>query len=201
MRFILFLLVLFVGCTTSNRQMKDVALANYRHLPPTAHGSAFKMEYKSKDYIITAEHVCSKNGAILVNGQLAKVLFIDKGRDFCVLDGEEVKGMNKLPYSLSKLRSGQKIQVVGYPLGHIYSPSISDGRVIGLDFWTIMYEDGIRTIRVFTVNAPSYPGNSGGPVLRDGRVVGVLVAAEGRTSFGGVIPIRSVIKSMKRRGL
>lgn len=202
MKFIIFFILTLSACSTLTRSNTKVAgLANYLNLPPKAHGSAFRMVFNNTDYIITAEHVCGNLTTMLINGYITNVIYTNKQYDLCVLDATNVFGLKTLKPSKQPILSGQKIQVVGYPRGHIYQNVISEGRIIGKDYWSILYMDGFRKIAVYTVTAPSFPGNSGGPVIRDGRVIGVLVASETPTSFGAIIPINDILKTMKKDGL
>ena len=178
---------------------KDAGLAHYVGKSAYSHGSAFKIKYKG--YIITAEHVCTNNVALLIDNVITKVIYTNKEFDFCVLDGKNVKTLKTLRVSMKELLAGQRITLVGYPTQNIYSPSIEKGRVIGMDVWNVMYQDGPRPIYVKTVNARSFPGNSGGPLFRNGKVVGILVAGEYQTHVGGVIPINTVLDIIKKEGL
>jgi len=64
---------------------------------------------------------------------------------------------------------GDKIRVVGNPLG--LNNIIAEGEVEQYLFI------GDNAVRVFTISAPIYPGNSGSPVFdRNGQVVGVVFA-------------------------
>ncbi|MYC12280.1 MAG: FHA domain-containing protein [Gemmatimonadetes bacterium] len=90
-------------------------------------------------------------------------------------------GINLPPITLSLApsRKGQKVWAIGYPGGAdrnrpAYDPTVQDG-VIGRIFsgaWKT------QKFRIIQHNAPTNPGNSGGPLLDDcGRVIGVNTQA------------------------
>ncbi len=90
-------------------------------------------------------------------------------------------GINLPPITLSLAlsRKGQKVWAIGYPGGAdrnrpAHDPTVQDG-VIGRIFsgaWKI------QKFRIIQHNAPTNPGNSGGPLLDDcGRVIGVNTQA------------------------
>ena len=90
-------------------------------------------------------------------------------------------GINLPPVTLSLAPSkkGQKVWVIGYPGGAdrnrpAHDPTVQDG-VIGRIFtgaWKV------QKFRIIQHNAPTNPGNSGGPLLDDcGRIIGVNTQA------------------------
>ncbi len=90
-------------------------------------------------------------------------------------------GINLPPVTLSLAPSkkGQKVWVIGYPRGAdrnrpAHDPTVQDG-VIGRIFtgaWKV------QKFRIIQHNAPTNPGNSGGPLLDDcGRIIGVNTQA------------------------
>lgn len=77
---------------------------------------------------------------------------------------------------------GEAIRVEGYPLG--VGPATAEGRVVG--FRHKPYHGSLS----FEIDAPTFSGNSGGPVLDEaGEVVGVTTfrSLEGPTRFGGAL--------------
>ena len=81
--------------------------------------------------------------------------------------------------SLAPAIKGQKVWSIGYPGGAdrnrpAHDPTVQDG-VIGRIFWGAWHTQELRIIQH---NAPTNPGNSGGPLLDDcSRVVGVNTQA------------------------
>ncbi len=84
-----------------------------------------------------------------------------------------------------KLHQGEKVMLVGYPLGEEYIKH-AIGSISGQE--TTPWGD------CFTTTAPSYQGNSGSPVLdKNGKVIGILVGGVGESeqssSINYIIPI------------
>ena len=81
--------------------------------------------------------------------------------------------------SLAPAMKGQKVWSIGYPGGAdrnrpAHDPTVQDG-VIGRVFWGAWHTQELRIIQH---NAPTNPGNSGGPLLDDcSRAVGVNTQA------------------------
>ncbi len=86
-----------------------------------------------------------------------------------------------------QMKQGNEIMVIGYPLGD-EDIKLSLGTISGQTHSSVGGE-------CFTIDASTYPGNSGGPVLNDkGEVIGFLVAVaqnNGRAveNIGHVIPV------------
>ena len=86
-----------------------------------------------------------------------------------------------------RMRQGNAIMVIGYPLGD-EEVKLSLGTISGQTESSVGGE-------CFTIDASTYPGNSGGPVLNNnGEVIGFLVAvaqSHGRAveNIGHVIPV------------
>ena len=85
---------------------------------------------------------------------------------------------------------GDKIRVVGNPLS--LNNVVVEGKVNGY-----MLANGIK---VFSIDAPIYPGNSGSPVFdQDGLVTGIVFAnyqdksQDQKTPFGLAIPISNIL--------
>ena len=84
-----------------------------------------------------------------------------------------------LALSLAPPMKGQKVWAIGYPGGAdrnrpAHDPTVQDG-VIGRIFWGAWHTQELRIIQH---NAPTNPGNSGGPLLDDcSRAVGVNTQA------------------------
>lgn len=139
-----------------------------------------------------------------------KVLAVAAFTDLCLLSSPDFVS----PLKLSKTNPPKysKITIIGYPLLLELTPS--SGVVLKSSFIPIMwnlpleqckgsgyrviteigffgsYQLCIRDLFGFDVNAPTFPGNSGSPVLSArGEVVGVLFAGNNATHWGSVIPI------------
>jgi S1-C subfamily serine protease len=129
----------------------------------------------------------------------AKVTAIGPGIDLAIvelLDPEQLKDMPPLPLAeeLPELKS--RVSVYGYPTGGD-DLSITDGIVSRIEFTSYNY--GAAGVRI-QVDAALNPGNSGGPAIDDGKIVGLVFSkiAEAE-NIGYLIPpeeIRSFLSDM-----
>ena len=132
-------------------------------------GTAF---YVTADEVVTNAHVVAGHRHFTVNGSPATVTLYDANHDIAVLrvtaHGTPLSFLSREP------SSDTKIQVVGFPLNG--TRSRADGYVEGQlsgegrNFYNQDLEE--RTVLALEVNVK--PGNSGSPVLVNGRVAGVL---------------------------
>jgi len=132
-------------------------------------GTAF---YVTTDEVVTNAHVVAGHQHFTVNGSPATVVLYDANNDIAVLR-VAARGA-PLRFLVTEPASDTKIQVVGFPLngtrsradGYLEGQLSGDGRNI--------YNQDLeeRTFLALEVNV--MPGNSGSPVLVNGRVAGVL---------------------------
>ena len=114
----------------------------------------------------------------------------------------QVTGINLPPIklSLAPIEKGQKVWAIGYPSGAdknrpAHDPTVQDG-VIGRIFRGAWHT---QIFRIIQHNAPTNPGNSGGPLLDDcGRVIGVntqasLVVVDSRSEGTTRVPLAAGI--------
>jgi len=109
----------------------------------------------------------------------------------------EAEGLPTVPLNANgEPAPGDQIRVVGNPL--TLNNIVVEGKVEG---YLLV---GSKPDRVFSIDAPIYPGNSGSPVFdRNDQVVGVVFGTlksseEGREKTSGVaIPIREVLELSK----
>lgn len=121
---------------------------------------------------------------IVTNAHLAKgcirIVVIDRGpARLRAIDGRNDLALLEVPESATaatlsqgKLRQGDSVTVVGYPLQGLLAsgPQVTAGNVTALA--GLANDTGL-----FQISAPVQPGNSGGPVLdASGNVVGVVVS-------------------------
>lgn len=106
---------------------------------------------------------------------------------------------NPIPFSFADINTvkvGQEVFTLGFPFGELVStnPSLSTGRINNL----FGFNDDPR---LFQINNPVQPGNSGGPLFNNkGELVGIVVASLNAKYFYeniGVIPqnVNFAIKS------
>ena len=127
----------------------------------------------NSQHLMTADHICrylDKDGyqlAITTDPYRAfylEPIHRDKRRDICILKGNP--GLTPIRRG-PKPREGERLQVVGYPLG--LELTVTEG------FAGPLVNTAIGAFRQLGISA--YGGNSGGPVLNaKGEVVCMLVA-------------------------
>ena len=128
----------------------------------------------NKDYVVTAEHVLEDCTAISIRHSLkeinAKMVARDAANDLGLIRlSQPIWNTAKLRGG-RPVRKGERVSNYGYPLfGQLAdSATITQGNINNLS--------GLgNDSRFFQFDAPSQPGNSGGPVLdSSGNVVGVV---------------------------
>ena len=128
----------------------------------------------NKDYVVTAEHVLEDCTAISIRHSLkeinAKTVARDAANDLGLIRlSQPIWNTAKLRGG-RPVRKGERVSNYGYPLfGQLAdSATITQGNINNLS--------GLgNDSRFFQFDAPSQPGNSGGPVLdSSGNVVGVV---------------------------
>ena len=118
----------------------------------------------------------------------AKILYVDGDSDLALLIAPG--GPKDLPEPLILAPPGsvtetQDVFVVGFPLGKQAGPNVT----ITATTVTSLRKEG-NSFKAIQVNGGMHPGNSGGPVVnKDGKVVGIAVAAYSGTQLHLAIPI------------
>lgn len=158
------------------------------------------------EYILTNAHVVADQAFIEVQryGQrkryIAKVYAVSHQADLALLKVEEkgfFEGVIPLTFgSLPKVE--QKIVVYGYPMGGS-TLSATIGVVSRVEHH--VYAHSGESFLAVQVDAAVNPGNSGGPALSDGKIVGVVMQIIAQSqNIGYLVPINMVqhfIEDMK----
>jgi len=128
----------------------------------------------------------------------AKVLGYSVSKDVALLQLQKPRGLRPARIgNSSSARVGQRVLAVGNAGGTGNLTTVT-GRVTGLGRSIDVNDDdgsSSRLIGLIKTSAPLQPGDSGGPLLANGRVIGIDVAAGSRTGFsssfteGYAIPI------------
>lgn len=184
-------LLLVGGCASKNYDQSVVKVTT-----ALGSGSGFYANYAN--IVITAAHVVGDASAvtIILNDQeaVAKVILVDKDRDIAVLITDLYGKPNEL--DCSPPGGSDKITIVGHPLG--WEERITrKGRTVGAG----------EVVEGFVpIDVTMLPGDSGAPVLRKGKVVGIAVrvVAIGRygighpTGMGLMVPGDAVCEALER---
>ncbi|HLX61177.1 MAG TPA: serine protease [Planctomycetota bacterium] len=166
----------------------------------SGYGSAFGVDLSpygitAPRYLLSAAHlVLSDDGHRLLNGRIkvelprngrkvwahCHVLTVTRFYDLCLLEcDEDLPVVSKLACAKPGLHIGERIAVVGCPLG--VQPQVSSGYLSNKD---PLVSD--RGHRVWEASAAFNHGNSGGPVFNadQGTLIGVAVAGVRATGGG-----------------
>jgi S1-C subfamily serine protease len=175
------------------------------------------MVVTSDGEVITNNHVI--NGATSIsaydvgNGRTytAKVVGYDRSQDVAVIQLENASGLATVPLGDSAtVRVGATVVTIGNAGGVGGTPSAATGSVDALHRSITAgdsYEAGNteRLKNVIQISGSLEPGDSGGPLTSDGKVVGMDTAASSNFSFqsstageGFAIPINQVVAISKQ---
>jgi S1-C subfamily serine protease len=150
------------------------------------------------EYILTNAHVVANQAFLEVEryGQrkryLAKVFAVSHQADLALLKVEEkafFSGVKPLTFgTLPEVE--QKIVVYGYPMGGS-TLSATIGVVSRVEHHT--YAHSGETFLAVQVDAAVNPGNSGGPALSEGKIVGVVMQMISKSqNIGYLVPVPMV---------
>lgn len=122
----------------------------------------------------------------------AEVTGLAPGIDLALLkleDEDFFKDHPPLPMSEILPKSGDKVNTYGYPMGGS-GLSVTEGIVSRIEFSAYYYDTaGLR----IQVDAPLNPGNSGGPVISDNEIVGIVFSGIRKAdNIGYLIPVEEV---------
>lgn len=141
-------------------------------------GSGFVV---GEDLIMTAAHVVDDASSVTVHMPSGltlrtELIDFDHDTDSALLRTESSTHARPLVLSPAEVRQSAELRVLGYPL-HMTQMNATDGTV-GAVHEQVEYET-FTVSDVFTTNAETNRGNSGGPVLdRSGRVIGLVSGSQ-----------------------
>jgi S1-C subfamily serine protease len=152
----------------------------------------------SGNRILTNAHVVSYANQVYVQPYQsaekisARVIGIAPGIDLALikLDDEEFF-KDHPPLTMSEIipKTGEKVNAYGYPMGGA-GLSVTEGIVSRIEFSSYYYNTaGLR----IQVDAPLNPGNSGGPVISNNEIVGIVFSGIRKAdNIGYLIPVEEV---------
>lgn len=166
--------------------------------PPTQSGhsgSGFAIMYGDKTFLVTNAHVANKHGLMQVRlanhseKYTAKPLLVDHDCDLAILgvDNQDFWGSVE-PLPLGKfVKYGKKLSVHGFPMGG-NELCVTKGEVTRIE--VDEYVEAGTNLLQEQVSAEINSGNSGGPAIRGGKVVGVAFQGiSDGDGLGYIIPV------------
>ncbi len=208
---LLLTLLLTIGILSANSQQEDITkqaivkIYNVAKVPHYLSPWSSSMQSSSGSgsiieggYILTNAHVVANQAFLEVQryGErkryIAKVYAVSHQADLALLKVEDhtfYKGVVPLTFgSLPEVE--QKIVVYGYPMGGA-TLSATIGVVSRVEHHS--YAHSGETFLAVQVDAAVNPGNSGGPALSDGKIVGVVMQVISRSqNIGYLVPVTMV---------
>ncbi len=141
--------------------------------------------------VLTNSHIVLYAGEVFVQAPrggdrvAARVASIGPGIDLATLTLEEETFFEKrppIPRAAKRPAANDPVNLIGFPVGGA-GPAVTRGIVSRIDY--APYNDLTEGLRI-QVDAPPGPGNSGGPALVDGKMVGLVFRRS--QNAGYVIP-------------
>ena len=122
----------------------------------------------------------------------AKIAAIATGIDLAILEIDDQDFFQQYPpLEMEDIipKPGEKVNAYGYPMGGT-GLSITEGIVSRIEFGP--YYDGISGLRI-QVDAALNPGNSGGPVLANDKMIGLVFSGIPKAeNIGYLIPVEEI---------
>lgn len=181
-----------------------------------------------KVYTLTNAHVCGlgKDGIVLLGEKKfshrllpKRIIEVYQDNDLCLVEG--LQGYEGLTVSNGS-DVGDLVWAVGYPLGEgmnissgriksfgpldIIDPEMKPEECVGpgrhmehFDFYNILQANFcIVTRYAANTDVPTYPGNSGSPMVNVyGHVEGIIFASNNETHWGSAVPLKDINKFLK----
>jgi S1-C subfamily serine protease len=148
--------------------------------------------------ILTNAHVVMYASEVFVqlrqggDQHTAKVLAVAPGMDLALVeleDSDVLDGIAPLSLADELPQPKSQVSVYGYPTGGD-DLSITDGIVSRIEFTS--YNFGAAGVRI-QVDAALNPGNSGGPAIQDGRIIGLVFSGiREAENIGYIIPTEEI---------
>lgn len=160
-------------------------------------GTAFQVNYKGKQFILTNKHICTVYGGknLVINKQFVKVLAISKVHDLCLVSAlKDVRGLS-IGKNLSHIKP---VWLIGHPRG--LPTIIRQGNYL-YDMSNFFPWLGKRLVNVEVLDVIAYGGNSGSPIVDYfGDVVGVLFGSyTGYHTEALIVPLEDINQFLKTR--
>lgn len=163
----------------------------------TANGSGTGFYILKDDIIITNYHVIAGSLEVSIEGQdknryLAKVIYINQGKDIAFLKAENLPKPEKTALTEHDNQTAirNKVLVLGYPFGMPFT--VTEGIVSNPN----QIIDGSNYIQT---DAAINPGNSGGPIINEkGELIGIVTSKfSDADNMGFAIPIETLREELE----
>jgi formylglycine-generating enzyme required for sulfatase activity len=163
-------------------------------------GTGFVVQIDGNNaYVVTASHVVEgeQNPALTLyqrqNDPLrGQVLHMEggdpRGLALVKISGNLPSGLTVLPLAAENVRPDESIVLIGFPLG-------------GGAWMPVIGQVGTPNNKDMTMSAIVEDGNSGGPVLYNRQVAGVVMKQSGEKTFGKAVPISIVKTTLENWGV
>lgn len=179
-------------------------IETYKNNNKSSEGTGFIYKIDSKfAYILTNEHVIIGDKIKVKNNNIEKeatLLGKDKYLDIAVLQIDKKKIKNKLELKNIKTTIGEKVYVIGNPLGEDYLGTITSGTLSGKDrlVKTEIDEETPVIMGVIQTDASINHGSSGSPLLNEkNEVIGMITMKlidEEVEGMGFAIPTEQILR-------
>jgi len=194
--------LLFIPFLAFSQEASDIfdkcALSTVTVIMNNSQGSGFIV---SDGKVVTNAHVIknSSSGVIKICKQsyeykITGYYVIDEFNDLVLLSVPNLKGKQPLEITTRDLKSGEKIFVIGTPIG--FECMIDEGIFSGTSY--------IESHELMRISAPISPGSSGSPVIdKQGKLVGVArgsIDEKGVQNMNFAIPTKYVKKLLDNAG-
>ncbi|WP_426994681.1 SUMF1/EgtB/PvdO family nonheme iron enzyme [Methylomonas sp. CM2] len=163
-------------------------------------GTGFVVQIDGNNaYVVTASHVVEgeQNPALTLyqrqndplRGQVIHLEGGDpRGLALVKINGNLPSGLVALPLAADNVRPDESIVLIGFPLG-------------GGAWMPVVGQVGTPNNKDMTMSAIIEEGNSGGPVLYNRQVAGVVMKQSGEKTFGKAVPISIVKTTLENWGV
>lgn len=177
MRYCLILLLLLVGCTSSQtieHTESGIARDNiirfaWKFENRTGWGTGFFISHQGRDLLVTADHnlgisvdINASRGHLQLYSQRLEEVDVNilathrfREIDVAIFEVESIPGGFE-PLPVGNVSGGDRVEILGFPENK--APTSNPGEVVKIEIFT---------------NAELISGMSGGPVISNGKVVGV----------------------------
>lgn len=199
--------ILLTACSTSSRvatpefsqgdsTVKEVShhrtliMSNLSNLNNAYYCSAAVIKYKDKVRVITNNHCCGHD-LIMYKEGLSSVLKTSPTKDLCEIAPIDEKEGIELADSTPKLTS--TVTMIGsYPFYNTFVLNPIEARIIGYDRFTVPQIK--LDADIVLTNREVYHGMSGGPVVANGKLVGINMVTflHEQRNMSGFIPVEVI---------